>query len=105
MKARFYIPLALALAFPGAGVRAQDSSLTYDPSFHCSGGPLGLQLPASYQAVRSLGKLEREEVVRVQDWDAYKSEDRELAFSGLTLYVVTFTNDKSRYPRGRNQDR
>jgi hypothetical protein len=97
MNARLCIALAIALAFPCFSVPAQDSSLTYDPSFTCSEGPLGLRLPQSYQAVRSIGKLERDEVVRVQEWETYQSEDRELTFSGLKLYVVTFTNDKSRY--------
>jgi hypothetical protein len=97
MNTRRRFAAAVVLALPYWYAAAQESAITYDPSFTCRGGPLGLRLPATYQAVRSIGKLEREEVTGVQDWKTYKSEDRELVFGGLTLHVVTFTNDKSRY--------
>ena len=88
---------AIIIALLCSSVVARDLPVTYDPNFKCENGLLGLRLPKSYEAVRSIGKLQQEQVVRVEDWGTYKSEGRELIFSGLTLHLVTFTNDKSRY--------
>lgn len=92
---RFAAATILALLCSSAA--AQESAPIYDERFGCSGGSLDLQLPASYEAVRAMRKLEQEIVSGIEDWEEYKTEDRELVFSGLTLYLVAFANDKSRY--------
>jgi hypothetical protein len=60
----------------------------------CCHGSYALHLPKSVKALRSLGKLKSEKVLKVEDWETYKTETRELIFEGLRLVVITFTNNK-----------
>ena len=75
----------------------QKDQVNYVPEFSCSRGPHSLRLPKSYDQLRSIGKLKSQKVIATQDWDKYKTQERELLFDGLRLTVITFTNDKARY--------
>jgi hypothetical protein len=88
--------LAILASFSGA--IAQDrKDAAYLKNLSCTEGPYRLHLPATYQAVRSIGQLREEKVLEVRDWDTYKTEYRRLVFNGLQLEIATFTNDESRY--------
>jgi hypothetical protein len=63
----------------------------------CDSGPYGLKLPGTYDALRKIGALKGEKLMREQDLGAYKARYRDLVFSGLRLAVVTYSNDPEKY--------
>ena len=70
------------------------------PGFQCVGSPDGVQLPETLSALRRLGVLLSEEVVRTEEWEGYKAVEKRLRFKGLSLHVITFTNQPERYSLG-----
>jgi len=84
--------LLLLLAVPleaGAQARAAEPS--------CTSGPYRLQLPKSYTAVRRMGTLRRERVIRSEDLGTHTLTHRELRFNGLELELVTSSDKPNRY--------
>jgi len=84
--------LLLLLAVPleaGAQARAAEPS--------CTSGPYRLQLPKSYTAVRRMGTLRRERVIRSEDLGTHTLTYRELRFNGLELELVTSSDKPNRY--------
>jgi hypothetical protein len=63
----------------------------------CSSGPYRLQLPKSYPAVRRMGQLRRERVVKTEPMETQTFTHRELRFNGLELALVTSSADPKRY--------
>ena len=74
-----------------AGAQAKAS----EPS--CTSGPYRLQLPKSYSAVRRMGHLRRERVIRTEDLGTHTLTYRELRFNGLELELVTSSDQPNRY--------
>ncbi len=69
----------------------------YVDELSCSSGPYGLRLPDSYQALRKIGSLVSERVVREENLGGYIARHRDLVFNGLRLGVVTYSNDDAKY--------
>jgi hypothetical protein len=63
----------------------------------CDSGPYGLKLPETYDALRKIGPLKGEKLLRQQDLGTYRASYRDLSFSGLRLGVVTYSNDPEKY--------
>lgn len=63
----------------------------------CDSGPYGLKLPETYDALKKIGALKGEKVLREQDRGVYKASYRDLTFNGLKLGVVTYSNDPEKY--------
>jgi hypothetical protein len=63
----------------------------------CDSGPYGLKLPETYDALRKIGPLKGEKLLRQKDLGAYKASYRDLTFNGLKLGVVTYSNDPEKY--------
>ena len=63
----------------------------------CDSGPYGLKLPITYDALRKIGPLKGEKLLREQDLGAYRARYRDLQFNGLRLGVVTYSNDPDMY--------
>jgi hypothetical protein len=63
----------------------------------CDSGPYGLKLPKTYDALRRIGPLKSERLVREEDLGPYRVRHSELLFNGLRLGVVTYSNDAERY--------
>jgi hypothetical protein len=63
----------------------------------CSSGRYRLQLPKSYPAVRRMGQLRRERVVKTEPMETQTFTHRELRFNGLELVLVTSSADRARY--------
>jgi hypothetical protein len=80
-----------------AAVQAKGDVSHYVDELSCSSGPYGLQLPKTYEALRKLGPLVSERLVREENLGRYKARYRDLVFSGLRLGVVTFGDDADRY--------
>lgn len=87
--ARCVILAAAALGLVGLEANAQ----TYVEKLSCTSGPYRVQLPKSYKAVRGLGHLRRERVLKSEDTATH----RELRFNGLELVVVTFSDRPNQY--------
>lgn len=63
----------------------------------CDSGPYGLKLPDTYDALRKIGPLKGEKLLRDQDRGSYRARYRDLQFNGLRLAVVTYSNDPENY--------
>ena len=63
----------------------------------CDSGPYALKLPETYDALRKIGPLKGEKLVREQDRGTYRARFREMQFNGLRLGVVTYSNDPEKY--------
>jgi hypothetical protein len=74
---------------------AQSDSV-YIQSVQCLGGPYGLTLPTDARKIRKLGKVLREEMGDVEQWDGYSATRKTLHFAGLSLGIIEFSNDPSR---------
>jgi hypothetical protein len=80
-------------------VEAQTSAEpVYVPEMSCTNGKFGMHLPRSYSELRQTRKVESEIADQPEDTHAgYSVIRRRINFPGLTLGVVTFSNDSSRY--------
>jgi hypothetical protein len=76
--------LALAASLLAGIAHAQPS---------CTSGPYALKLPKSYQALRTIGQLRRERVLKTED----AGVQRELRFNGLEIVVRTAADKPNRY--------
>jgi hypothetical protein len=63
----------------------------------CASGPYGLKLPETYDALRKIGPLKGEKLLREQDRGTFRARFREMQFNGLRLAVVTYSNDPEKY--------
>ena len=83
--------LLLLLVPINAGAQARAA----EPS--CTTGPYRLQLPKSYAAVRRLGTLRRDRIVKTEDLGTHTLTYRELRFNGLELELVTSSDKPNQY--------
>jgi hypothetical protein len=91
--ARGVILAIVALGWVGLEANAQ----TYVDKLSCTEGPYRVQLPKSYKAVRGLGHLRRERVLRTEDQGTHTVTHRELRFNGLELVLVTSSDKPNQY--------
>lgn len=63
----------------------------------CVDGAYGTRFPGSLSRLRQLGHLREERQVRVEEWDSYKAIEKRLQFDGMSVNIITFTNDPERY--------
>ena len=90
MKRALWVALgAAAFGLPYIDANAQ----AYVAAVSCTSGPYRVKLPKSYRAVRGLGHLRRERVLKTDDTGTH----RELRFNGLELVVVTSLEKPSDY--------
>ena len=75
---------------------AADASYFAEP-VSCSGGPYGLHLPGSYEALRRLGALRDDRVLPAPVRPSPAAEQRELSFRGLRLIIVRTKLDPANY--------
>ena len=85
--------VALALACPAQAAE----KVTHVAQLSCTTGPYGIRLSKSYKAVRKLAPLKKETLLKSEDRGKYKAQYRLLAFEGLELIVITFSNEPDRY--------
>jgi hypothetical protein len=64
---------------------------------HCLGEPFGLLLPSTLPELLAMGPILSEQVLQVEQWEGYKATRKIVRFTGLTLGLVTFSNDPKRY--------
>lgn len=77
---------ALAQAQPG-----------YLPEFACLMPPFGLRLPPHLPDLMQIAPVRDVEILEVEKWDTYTTTRKYVHFPGLTLGLVTFSNDPTRY--------
>jgi hypothetical protein len=86
--------IAAALGLASFDATAQSYSVA---DLSCTKGPYRLKLPKSYRAVRGLGTIRRDRVLKIEDRGPYTATHRELRFNGLEIELVTFSNEPGRY--------
>lgn len=86
----------LCLPMVACATELEAPSIYLEP-VRCVGGPFGLKLPGTLPALLALSKVQREEVNEVERWEGYSATRKYLYLDGLTLGVITFSNDPNRY--------
>lgn len=89
--------LMLAVAWPCAHAGAAGNPEVFVEDFHCVGGKLSLRLPATLPQLMRMGRVQQESVQEVEQWEGYTATRKTVAFGGLTLGIVTFSNQADRY--------
>jgi hypothetical protein len=90
-----WLTLAVYLLLP-ATVLAQAQS-GYLPEFGCQTPPFGLRLPMDLQGVMNLSPVKHVEILEIEKWEGYTTTRKYVHFQGLTLGLITFSNDRERY--------
>ena len=90
-----WLTLAVCLLLP-ATVLAQAQS-GYLPEFGCQTPPFGLRLPMHLQGVMNLSPVKHVEILETEKWEGYTTTRKYVHFQGLTLGLITFSNDRERY--------
>jgi hypothetical protein len=96
MRFTFLVLFASLLGMLSGTAKAAEKSV-YIEQVSCTGAPFGLRLPASMRNVYLLGKIQKDVVGEVEQWDGYSATRKTIHFPGLVLGVVTFSNDPNRY--------
>lgn len=91
---RTVLLIALALGVASFEVSAQSYNVA---DLSCTKGPYRLKLPKSYRAVRGLGAIRRDRVLKIEHHGTYTASYRELRFNGLEIELVTFSNQPGGY--------
>lgn len=78
-------------------VAAAQPQQGYIAEFACEEGRFGLRLPNQLPAVMKLAPAKRVAVLEVEKWEGYTTTRKYVHFEGLTIGLVTFSNDKNRY--------
>lgn len=73
------------------------SDKSYIVNFSCESAPFGLHLPASYLNLLRIAPVKSNAVTETENWEGYTTGRRDIAFDGLFLRVITFSNDPERY--------
>ena len=89
--------ISILVAILVSAIARAEPQSTYIAEFSCIGGPLGLRLPDQLPAVMKLGPVTRVEVLDVEKWEGYTTTRKYIYFSGLTLGVITFSNNPKKY--------
>ena len=90
--------LCVVLAVAALGLNPVDAKAqNYVAELSCTSGPYRVRLPKSYKAVRGLGTLRRDRVLKTEDQGTHTATHRELRFNGLELELVTFSNKPNQY--------
>jgi len=88
----------LLVAFPAFCFAGQAGEPEYFlEGMRCLGGPFGLRLPSTLPELLAMAPVLSEQVLQVEQWEGYKAIRKTVRFAGLTLGLVTFSNDPKRY--------
>lgn len=96
MYLRHLFLIALYLVSISYSLAAEPTPVQLD-SFQCTGTPLSIKLPAGLTQLQKMAPLQKQEVIRTEQWDAYQTIEIDLHFVGLTIGAITFTNDHERH--------
>jgi len=91
------IAIIVLLTITALDVQAQRKKPTGAAEVSCTSGPYRLQLPKTYRALRTMGQLRRERVLKTDESGVL----RELRFNGLELEVVTPPGKPNQYAVSR----
>lgn len=81
------------LALVAGALPLQALGQSYVAQVSCTSGPYRVKLPNSYKALRTIGNLRRERVLKTGETGTH----RELRFNGLELEVVTPVDKPNQY--------
>ena len=92
-KVAVVFALVFLLGAPSIDAHAQKKKAPGPAQVSCTSGPYRLQLPKTYKALRTMGQLRRERVLKTAESGVL----RELRFNGLELEVVTPPSKPNQY--------
>ena len=93
---------AAFLGLLGTTASANQAGPAGDPQYFveglaCQGGKFGLRLPAKLPALLALGPKHGEQRLETQHWDGYTTTRKRIWFDGLSMDLVTYSNDPDKY--------
>ncbi len=89
--------LAVLLLLPVTALAQVQAQPGYLPEFGCQAPPFGLRLPTHLPGVMKLAPVRHIEILEVEKWDRNTTTRKYVHFLGLTLGLITFSNDRKRY--------
>jgi FKBP-type peptidyl-prolyl isomerase-like protein len=92
-KVAVVFALVFLLGAPSIDAHAQKKKAPGPAQVSCTSGPYRLQLPKTYKALRTMGQLRRERILKTDESGVL----RELRFNGLELEVVTPPSKPNQY--------
>ena len=96
-----FVAFSITVLAHGTGYAHGEPTDVPLPGFSCATGTYGARLPTKLSALRAIGRIQDEQIVRVENWEGYRAIERIIRFDGLHVQVITFTNDPERYRLAR----
>jgi len=96
-KPRAPAPLILAVLLLLPATALAQAQPGYLPEFGCQAPPFGLRLPTHLPGVMKLAPVRHVEILETEKGDGYTTTRKYVHFPGLTLGLITFSNDPKRY--------
>ena len=94
---RSRVTLCTLVAVVAGALPFEASGQSYIAQVSCTSGPYRVKLPNSYKALRGIGHLRRERVLKTEETGTH----RELRFNGLELVVLTPSDKPNQYQLSR----
>src|SRR5260221_7999046 len=91
------LALALVAAFLALPAWGRGDTSHFVDKLSCDSGPYALKLPETYDALRKIGGVKSEKLLREQDPGAYPARYRDLLFNGLRPWGVPYNNDPEKH--------
>lgn len=91
-----FLALLSAALVPVAASQTEPPSI-YIEHISCDRGPFSMRLPKTLSELMKAGIVKREKIDQIEMWDGYATTRKTLYFSGLSLGIITFSNDPDRY--------
>jgi hypothetical protein len=93
---------ALLACLAAATASANQAGPAGDPQYFvegltCLGGKYGLRLPATLPGLLALGPRTAVERLDTQRWEGYTTTHQRIRLDGLSMHVITYSNDPNRY--------
>src|SRR5260221_275931 len=94
------LALALVAAFFALPAWGRGDTSHFVDKLSCDSGPYSLKLPDTYDALRKIGPLKGEKLLREQDRGTYRARYRDLQFNGLPR-ARAFASPSRSFPPSR----
>jgi hypothetical protein len=74
-----------------------DAPQVFIEGLSCTNGKYGMRLPATLPKLLALAPVTKEEPQETERWDGYTTTRKRIHFEGLSMDIVTFSNNPNRY--------
>ena len=98
----FAAKVAVLLAVSAGTGSANQAGPAGDPQYFveglaCQGGKFSLRLPAKFPELLALAPKHGEQRLETQRWEGYTTTHKRIWFDGLSMDLITYSNDPDKY--------